>query len=69
MQSKDILKFSYKIEKFNEEILSLSLQFDKPAAVSSTTETDSLVIQLRDFRDKENKLIAEDQDIRQSIPN
>lgn len=60
MQTKDVLDFAYKIESFEEKKLVMSLQFEKPVAVSATTEKDSLVIQLRDFRDKDGKLIAED---------
>lgn len=47
----------------------MKLNFDNPGYVSSNPEKDRLVIEMRDFRDKDGNLIAEDQDIRNRLPN
>ena len=47
----------------------MKLNFDSPGSITSTTEKDYLVIEMRNFRDKEGNLIAEDNDIRNALPN
>ena len=45
------VRFSYKIEEFSDTKLDISLNFESPAVVSSSSSKDEMVVQLRDFRD------------------
>lgn len=66
-EGKDI-KFNYTVDAFTDEQLAISLKFDTPGEVSTSHEKDYLVIQLRNFRDKDGNVIAEDQEIRKPLP-
>ena len=69
MTAVDQLQFTYTIGGFSGTSLDLKLNFDSPGSITSTTEKDYLVIEMRNFRDKEGNLIAEDNDIRNALPN
>ena len=48
----DALSFNYTISDFSNEKMSVTLAFAKPSTISTTNEKDTLVIELRDFRDE-----------------
>ena len=69
MSDTDKLSFQYEVKEFSETKLNFKLHFDNPPSVSSTTEKDMMVVQLRNFRDPNGKLISESDDIRREVPN
>ena len=63
------LAFEYEILEFSNMNLKFKLNFVNPPSVSSTTDKEVMVIQLRNFRDPDGKLIAESEDLRREVPN
>lgn len=68
MSDKDLLSYEYTVETFENQGLSLALHFENPNVVSVNQEREYIVLELRDFRDQEGNLIAEDQDLRLPVP-
>ena len=65
------LKFKVKELSITSKLLSMKLEFENPAYVSSQSqsEKDVLVINLNDFRDQDDKLIVDSQVIKKELPN
>ena len=49
--------------------MALTINFEDPDNISIASEKDYLVIELKDFRDNEGKLIVEEKIIRIPLPN
>ena len=47
----------------------MQLVFENPAYVSANSEKDVLVIDLNDFRDRDEKLIVDDFVLKKELPN
>ena len=60
MSEADKLTFKYSVEQFDDEQLSLVLNFDNPEHVSASYDKDYLVINLDDFRDDGGALIVKE---------
>ena len=58
------LNFKYIVKIFDEESLQLELEFDTTEVVSTNPEPDYIVIEMKDFRDPENKLIVAEHEMR-----
>ena len=58
MSDKRKLQFSYSIVRVEEESIDFQLLFDNPEDVSIYNDADILFVELKDFRDQENRLIS-----------
>ena len=68
MSDAERLDLKYVVKSFDEESLQIELEFDESKIVSTNPEPDYLVIEMRDFRDPENKLIVEEHMMRKPLP-
>ena len=62
------LNFLYEVKSFDKESLQIDLEFNETAIVSTKPGPDYLVIQMKDFRDPEGKLIVDDHKMQKPIP-
>ena len=69
MTNAEKLKFKYRVEKFEDEKLTVQLTFENPGHVSATKEQDILTVKLKELRDLDDKLIVEDWTIKRPLPN
>ena len=69
MTNAEKLKFKYRVEKFEDEKLTVQLTFENPGHVSATKEQDILTVKLKELRDSDEKLIVEDWTIKRPLPN
>lgn len=62
------LNFKYKIKNFDNEGLSIGLEFDESMIISTNPEPEYLVVEMKDFRDPDGKLIVAEHQMRKPIP-
>jgi len=58
MSEPEKLNFKYRVKAFDQDQLAIELEFDEAKFVSTNPEPEFLVIEMKDFRDPDGKLIV-----------
>lgn len=69
MSTREVLAFTYSVKAFDDEKVSMRLEFENPEEVSRYIDKETLVIELVEFRDTNGEIIADGRQLNITVPN
>ena len=69
MSSPELLAFTYSVKAYEDEKVSIKLEFENPEEVSRYIDKETLIIELVEFRDTNGEIIADGRQLNITVPN